>query len=390
MRPLLLLLLSAAACCHAAGLTDRIVVPEPAAAKVAKAEATRAAAPSPIVAEASSTAVAEAMAAGADTETAVAMAAAAAAAAATAVSGGEEREAVLAAAAAAAAAALAERKEAAAALEAERLAEAARVAAEAEAAAAEAAKAAEAAAAAAVAAAAAQAAEAAEAAEAAAAWPTFSEGAAFPANADGHLEDHWLVVPQKCAARIAELGAPTLSLRKVAAASDELLAALRIGSECDAAACLTKGTPMHLVVAGAKVNPGTTGSGAGDEAKAAGAANRWVTRTCQNVDVGFINYLDDVLELHWVRSCRSCCCGRAAAHHAAPLPHRSAIRATPNSSKRSSAGSGTRSGGRPSSATRFRCRSVPLLLLLRYYCCYAAAIAATAPPGKYYSHHAAN
>ena len=119
----------------------------------------------------------------------------------------------------------------------------------------------------------------------------------LPVDENGRLARNWLLVPRGCEQHAAELDAELRPLGVVP--PDSALAealGLDAGGDCARATCLEVGSEVGLVAEHHKRFDGGGGDGKG----LARALERFVSETCNLLEVGFISYHARPLSLAWV------------------------------------------------------------------------------------------
>lgn len=125
--------------------------------------------------------------------------------------------------------------------------------------------------------------------------PTFASLPELPVNADGYLASHMFLVPAVCNATASEAQATEPHLtgqRTFGLASDALVAELGvIDVTCPEALCLWKDAPPHDLAKGVARYSGH---------RANEDLHAWAQRECEQVEIGFRNAGNDVLDLYWL------------------------------------------------------------------------------------------
>lgn len=118
----------------------------------------------------------------------------------------------------------------------------------------------------------------------------FSHAAELP-QTDGVLHGHWLMIPEGCDEMLSVEAQEELQPRTVAIAAGALAEALGLfKGDCAVAACLSSGSPVDLLPAGAKMKPWTERN-----------LTSWVDTQCQLMLVGLVSLLNETesVEMRW-------------------------------------------------------------------------------------------
>lgn len=147
--------------------------------------------------------------------------------------------------------------------------------------------------------------------------PVFADASDLDTD-DGHLSDHWLLLPLGCEPlmRLVPDLEQMLWPRKVAAIDGMLQSELELTSAhagaCAAAACIDKGTPVRMLRAAVRRWDGTTADGAtldGSASATLGALREWSSSVCEQVGqlptgsptkLTVRNGGESPLHLHWI------------------------------------------------------------------------------------------
>ena len=117
---------------------------------------------------------------------------------------------------------------------------------------------------------------------------TFDTAESLP-TVDGRLIGHWLLVPAGCMV-LSDEAREELLPRTVGIATGALATALGLQrGECSTAACLSTGSPVEMLPAGAKRKPWSE----------AQPLEQWVDANCQVVVQGFVKMFDEPVRIEW-------------------------------------------------------------------------------------------